>query len=243
MDLAQNGCRAAHAASHSGCIEPRLEPEDTNMRATPSSKRLIGLLVAAALPLTACDGGGTEDLGAGAEEEAFETAPTSEITSTQDVGLSTWDADADQQLSRDEWSGWYDEQGAYDGWNTDAEEGLTTDELGEGIFTAWDADADSELTETEWNEGVGTWYGDADYGTWGEWDADGDSILDANEVAEGLERENLYDTVDRDSDALIDDEELADWWFDIWDGNDDALIDTTEWDQVGSEWSRIGSGA
>ena len=85
-----------------------------------------------------------------------------------------------------------------------------------------------------------SWFGDDDYGSWGEWDASGDGVLDANEVSEAFERESLYDTVDRDSDALIDDEELADWWFDLWDANDDQQIDTTEWDEVGSEYSRIG---
>ena len=205
-------------------------------------RKTMALAVAALLPLAACDAGGEVESGM---EGGLETTPAAETATpvAGDAGLGQWDTDANQNLTRDEWGGWYEDQGVYDTWNTDAQEGLTTDEFGGGIFGEWDADQNQQLTESEWNEGTGTWFGDQDAGSWGEWDANGDSFLDANEFAEGLERENLYDTVDRDSDALIDDEEIADWWFDIWDGNDDSAIDTTEWDQVGSEWTRIGSGS
>lgn len=206
--------------------------------------RVFGIVLAAVVPLAACEAGeqaADGELGDVGIEEGVdvETAPAAEMTGDQ-AGLVSWDTDGDQALTRDEWGGWYDDNSPYDQWNTDAQEGLTETELSEGAVSIWDTDDDDELTETEWNEGVGTWYGDQDYGAFTEWDANGDSVLDANEVAEGFERENLYDTVDRDSDALIDDEELADWWFDIWDVDDDQTIDTTEWDQIGTEWTRIG---
>lgn len=208
--------------------------------------KISGLLLAALIPLAACEAPGDETGEADLDEE-LETTPAAEISpedeiGTEEIGLAQWDADADQRLTREEWGVWYDEQGLFDDWDTDAEDGLTSDELTGAAYAVWDADDDDALTEVEWNEGIGQWYGDEDYGAFGEWDVDGDSALDANEVAEGFERENLYDTVDRDSDALIDDEELADWWFDIWDADDDQLIDTTEWDQVGTEWSRIDTG-
>lgn len=202
---------------------------------------ILGLALAALIPLAACDAGGeqADDVDLGQE---VETAPTTDAASEQ-AGLIEWDTDTNQELNRQEWDAWYADQGTYDQWNSDNQEGLTRDELATGTVGLWDSDSDGSLTENEWNEGMGTWYGDQDYGAWGEWDANGDSALDANEVAEGLEREGLYDTVDRDSDALVDDEELADWWFDIWDGNDDEIIDTTEWDEVGTEWNRVGAGS
>ena len=201
---------------------------------------IVGLALTALIPLAACDAGG-EQMGDAELGQEVETAPATDAA-TEQTGLAEWDTDTNQELNRQEWDAWYADQGTSDQWNTDAEEGLTQDELGTGAYGLWDADGDDSLTESEWNEGMGTWFGDQDYGAWSEWDANGDSALDANEVTEGLEREGLYDTVDRDSDALVDDEELADWWFDIWDGNDDQIIDTTEWDQVGAEWSRMGAG-
>lgn len=200
----------------------------------------MALILAGLVPLAACDANGAEQVGDAELEGGLETTPAAETTLGQN-GFADWDADANAQLTRDEWGNWWSQRGIYDEWNTDAEEGLVGEELAGGAFAAWDVDNDNNLNQNEWQEGAGTWFADDEYGDWGEWDANGDSALDANEVAEAFERENLYDRVDRDSDALIDDEELADWWFDIWDGNDDALIDTTEWDQVGAEWTRIGA--
>lgn len=208
--------------------------------------RIPGLLLAALIPLVACDTD-TGEMGRTGADEELQTQPAAETPSmeepvTEEVGFAEWDTDADQQLAREEWDSWYRQEGLYDQWNTDAEDGLTSAELADGAILIWDADDDGALTEDEWSQGVGTWFADEDHGAWDEWDANGDGVLDANEVAEGLETRNLYDRVDRDSDALIDDEELADWWFDIWDANDDDHIDTTEWDQLGTEWSRAGSG-
>ena len=205
--------------------------------------RWLALAVAAVFPLAACEGGqgGEQEL----ETELETTQPANEMTGAGTAGgglaMEDWDTNADQQINNEEFGGWFQDQNLYQDWNANGGEGLEQEEFSQGIFETWDADDDQGVTEQEWNEGA-SWFGEGNYGTWGEWDANGDSVLDANEVAEGLESQNLYDRVDRDSDALIDDEELTDWWFDIWDGNDDQALDTTEWDEVGAEWSRLGLG-
>jgi hypothetical protein len=200
--------------------------------------RFLGILVAALLPLAACEAGPDDEMDM---DEGLETQPAAETTLGDETGMTSWDADTDMRLSRDEWRTSLAADGPYARWNTDDTDGVTNEEFAAGVRDFWDADDNDQLTEAEWNEGIDDWFSGAEYGEWGEWDANGDSFLDANEVAEGFERANLYDTVDRDSDALIDDEEIADWWFDIWDDNDDDFIDTTEWDRVGSEWSRVGT--
>lgn len=200
------------------------------------TQRWWALAIVGLLPLAACETevDQTEELGV---EETAEMGAMEETGTATAWNINQYDTDADQQLARNEWDTWYSENNLYDQWNTGGE-GLEQNEFSQGVFETWDANDDAGLDETEWNDGTG-WF-DGQYGTFGEWDANGDSVLDANEVAEGFETNNLYDTVDRDSDALIDDEEIADWWFDIWDADDSEYLDTTEWDNLGAEYTRLG---
>jgi hypothetical protein len=151
------------------------------------------------------------------------------------VDYGEWDMDADDALGIEEFRSWWNEQDFFDDWRADEDEGITREQFAERLHVEWDTNGDDVVSEVEWQEGTDTWFaGDVEDGAWDDWDGDGDSELDANEVAEGLERNGLYDRVDRDDDAVIDDEELADWFFDIFDDNDDDRIDTTEWDAAKS---------
>lgn len=132
-----------------------------------------------------------------------------------------WDVDSNRTLSREEFGTWAGEQG----WGEMDREAFATE-----TTELWDADDDDLIGEDEWNEATDRFGDDIDVGTWSDWDGDGDSELDANEVREGLERSGIYDRIDGDADAVFDDEELADFWFDLWDADDDLEIDTTEWD-------------
>ena len=175
--------------------------------------------LAAVLVVMGC--GETYDEGGELESGEVEVPPPMETVETP-YAYGQWDMNTDRVLDRDEFGTWVDEQD-WDAWD---EESFT-----ETTFSLWDENDDGVLTESEWRESTDRWYGaDVDFGVWADWDGDGDSELDANEVRESMEAHGLYDRVDGDSDALIDDEELADWWFDIWDFNDDDEIDTTEWD-------------
>lgn len=192
--------------------------------------------LAAALTLTAfmAGCGGEADMAEDAELGA-ELGETEAIgdAGIEEVGFTEWDANQDMGLDETEWGTAWNDRGIFDRWNTTADEGLEREEFGTGLIGAWDRDNDQRLAESEWNEGTSRFFGDADVGAFGDWDANGDSWLDANEVSEGLETNNLYDHVDADRDAVIDDEELADWWFDVFDSDSNARIDQTEWE---SEW-------
>ena len=192
-----------------------------------TSMALAGVVALAGCADTYDEG---EELGAEDEVGLEETEPADGL----DYGYSEWDVNTDRALGRDEFGTWAGEQG----WAEMDEEGFSETTVG-----LWDVDDDDRVSEQEWTDATDRWYGDdVEYGTWADWDGDGDSFLDANEVREGMETNNLYDRVDMDNDAVFDDEELADWWFDVWDFNDDETIDTTEWDwsaQYG--YDRIGS--
>lgn len=188
------------------------------------------LSLTAFLALGACADEPDADVEGGVPTGEIEPeAPAADMEAER--GFSQWDSDQDTYLVREEWDAWWADNDISGDFDTDGTDGLGQEEWANTTYSFWDADDDDRITEEEWTQGTERWFGaDAEYGAWADWDLDGDSELDANEVAEGFEREGLYDRVDRDADAVIDDEELADWFFDVFDFDDDDRIDTTEWD-------------
>lgn len=169
-----------------------------------------------------------------ADDEAFDddAAPVAE-EQAEPVAYADWDADQDEFLNENEFDAWWAERRADLDWDLDDEDGLTREEYGEGIFGLWDENDDDRIDESEWRTSSDrVWGAGGPTTVFADWDGDGDSELDLNEVQEGLESEGLYDRIDGDRDALIDDEELADWFFDIFDADDDLRIDTTEWEST-----------
>lgn len=170
------------------------------------------------------------------EDDVYEEEAEAAEEQVSDAPYAQWDADHSDDVDVSEFDAWWDDERDRFDWDLDDEEGLTREEYAQGIYTAWDENRDGRIDETEWRRGSGGVWG-PDYAvTWTDWDGDGDSELDLNEVSEGLERDGLYDTVDGDRDGLIDDEELADWFFDVFDADDNDRIDTTEWE---STWLNI----
>lgn len=161
------------------------------------------------------------------DDVADDVPAAQEMTGT----YARWDANQDSYLDEPEFAVWWTDR--RDGLDWDLDDGVTRDEYSENVFAVWDENDDDILDESEWRRGADRVWGVGRYQTtFPDWDGDGDSELDLNEVREGLERDGLYDRVDGDRDGLIDDEELADWFFDIFDANDDTRIDTTEWEST-----------
>lgn len=197
----------------------------TMLRMLPSAS--LGALVALVAAGCAPDADVDDEMGRMEESE-----PVPESTVETDVVpiLENYDLDDDGALSSDEFAGWLGQADVDAAWTFRTDSDLDLDRVAERMIVVWDVENDSVVSEEEWVAGVRTWYGPDDYGAFVDWDADGDSELDANEIAEALETRGMYDRVDLDRDAVIDDEELADWFFDVIDTSDDGQIDTTEWD-------------
>ena len=171
------------------------------------------------------------------DDDVYEDEAAMAEEQASDAPYAQWDADHSDDVDVSEFDAWWqDEHDRFD-WELDDEEGLNRDEYAQGVYAAWDENGNGRIDETEWRRGSDRVWGVGRYtATWSDWDGDGDSELDLNEVREGFEREGLYDRVDGDRDGLIDDEELADWFFDIFDADDNNRIDTTEWE---STWLNI----
>lgn len=100
----------------------------------------------------------------------------------------------------------------------------------------WDEDDDARLTEAEWNEDAATWFGTADYGTWGDWDTNTDEYLTAEEFTAGLNQSGLMRGWDADRTGAIEGGEFGEGLFGVFDTNDDTYLDTNEWGAGTTEW-------
>lgn len=69
-----------------------------------------------------------------------------------------WDADADRRIDQAEFGRVWSQGGVWERWNTDGDEMLTGDEVGEGWFQAWDRDRSGiiERGEGAWRGAPGT---------------------------------------------------------------------------------------
>lgn len=139
---------------------------------------------------------------------------------------SEWDTDNDNRLARNEFDARFD--GVYDRWDIDRSGSLSRDELADTWRDLWDNNNDDIIDEEEWKVSTDNWKIEGvDFKNWREWDIDNDGRADANEFRQGFASVyNFFDT-DRNNDITRD--ELRQKWFDVFDGNDDDIIDANEW--------------
>lgn len=189
---------------------------------------ILGLAALGVFYLGACQPDANQEMDT--EAEAAE-APIEQRRATP---FEEWDANQDQALQKEEFSAWATDQNVLSDWEGD--QGLNREALHQRVLDVWDQNDDEAVAENEWRTGASTLLGDADLGLYAEWDANGDSTLDVAEIAAGLEARSLYTRVDSNQDARIDGEEIGAFFFDVLDINDDAQLDTTEWDYGRSTW-------
>jgi hypothetical protein len=145
-----------------------------------------------------------------------------------------WDVNQDQALQVEEFTVWTADEGKFDEWVDD--EGLDREAFLERTAEVWDANGDAILTRAEWEAGVSEMYGDASYGTYEEWDTNGDSELQPEEIEAGHEAHGFYAQIDGNQDAVIADDEISAFIFDVFDRNDDARVDQNEFEYGRVTW-------
>lgn len=176
----------------------------------------VTLALAAGIGLAACSGGN------GGDGDMTEGAAGSEGDGEATYAYAEWDVNGDRALSRDEFGTWAAEVG----WPT-----MDEATFARAAYDLWNVDGDTVVSAQEWEQATRRWYGEAiPFGPWSAWDADGDASLDPEEVASAFARHRLHEPVDRNDDGRLDDVELADWWFSVWDFDDDQAVDSSEWD-------------
>lgn len=180
---------------------------------------------------------------AGACAPEADVEPSAEIDKADDpavpeetVGLyafDDYDVTGDSELDADELPEWFDRDDR--DWVPDPEseldpENLPDDLLAERMVTVWDVDVSGAVDSVEWAEGMDVWFGEVtEPGTFADWNDDGDSDLDAEEIHDALLATGAYEMIDLDADLIVDEEELSVWMIEVFDANDDGVLDREEW--------------
>lgn len=192
---------------------------------------IIALFALPGLFLAGC----APDAGQQTDDPEAEAAEAPETQRPATTPYGEWDVNQDQALQRDEFLAWSGDEGVFDNWIGD--QGFDVEAFREDMQGAWDVDGDGSIIETEWQTGTEALYGmDAQVGTFADWDANGDGQLSTEEVAAGSERVSIQEQIDQNADGSVDRQEVGDFFFGVFDENDDGQLDTTEWETGRSTW-------
>lgn len=199
-----------------------------------ASRRWIAALLLPATLVVACEG--EVDDARNGDDRGTDAPPEDVRTQQRTSEYAEWDNDRDDRLGEEEFRSWWAEEDRLAEWDTDGDDTVSRQEFDERLFARWDQTEDDVISEVEWREGADRWFaGDVETGTWEEWDADDDAHLDRDEFAAAMEDRRLYARVDADRDDAVDADELVDWFFDLFDRNDDDRIDASDWERATSE--------
>ena len=75
---------------------------------------------------------------------------------------------------------------------------------------------------------------DRRWGALGDWDTDRDNRLARTEFDTRFG--SVFDRWDADRNAAVSRDELADTWYDLWDNNNDNIVDEQEWTRATTNW-------
>lgn len=142
-----------------------------------------------------------------------------------------WDTDGDG-ITEVEWTEGFDT--VYTTWDVDGDGFVETTYLWDESYDWWDVDDDELVDEDEYVAYTDTW--DDDWGYDYEWpgwddaDVDGDGYLGTTEYQELFNEEAWNGVWDADGDGVVGADEAADTFWDLFDGDDDNLVDENEYD-------------
>lgn len=145
----------------------------------------------------------------------------------EDWDLASWDADGNQELSREEWASGFEAR--YAAWDPDGDGAIGPDEAADTWRDWFDGNDDDIIDSDEWNTGVETFaFDNVDYGEMSAWDTDGNGEISADEWRAGYES-TVWTAWDADASGDLSRDEIDDPWWAFFDGNDDDIIDSDEW--------------
>lgn len=189
---------------------------------------------ALATALVAC--GGSERPEAMASDEVDAPAPVADETA---YGFDDIDLDSDSELDADEFREWSETPVFAFYMQTDLVEDPTQPEqtgaldavvLIDALYDAWDVNDDGALNRGEWAAAtdVLTGFNDTE-ATWIEFDVDGNDIIDVDEVHAQIDDDQVLAGIDADEDGVVEEQELNQWFFALFDADDDGRVSVDEW--------------
>ena len=210
------------------------------MKITHLKTRHLFAAACAALLFGACDAGTEVDETAElppAETTVAETEPMTTTTMDEEsafaaVTLADLDTNQDQQVSRDEYDTWFGNE-AWGGLDANSDQQVAQNELGDTFWVLWDENADGAVDEQEYTQGREAFaISGVTYPEFGE--AAGDDQRWTRDEFDPWFQQNVWATWDTDSNQQLTRDEAADTWWDLWDGNDDDMIDDQELSRFGN---------
>ena len=147
----------------------------------------------------------------------------------QTWGYQDLDADRNAELTDAEFGRFSGE--VYGAWDADANQQLDRNEFYTGLYGTWDRDNDEVLTEAEYTEGWNAWYGDdVEMTPYADLAGD-DARLDANEFNTGLADDGLFGEWDEAGTGYLDAETFNTGLYNTWAGEDRVLAENeyNEW--------------
>lgn len=195
--------------------------------------RVLGVAVLATA-VVAC--GGSEQPEAMASDAVDAPAAMTDETA---YGFDDIDMDGDSELDANEFHEWSETPTFAFYMQTDLVEDPTEPEhtgaldavvLIDALYSAWDVDDDGALDRGEWAAATDVLTGLNDTeATWIEFDVDENDIIDVDEVHAQIEDDEVLAGIDADADGTVEEQELNEWFFALFDTDDDGRVSTEEW--------------
>lgn len=197
------------------------------------SARALGA-AALATAVVAC--GGSEQPEAMASDAVDVPTATTDETA---YGFDDIDMDGDSELDADEFHEWSETPVFAFYMQTELVEDPTEPEqtgaldaavLIDALYGAWDVNDDDALDRGEWAAATDVLTGLNDTeATWIEFDVDENGIIDVDEIHAQIEDDEVLAGIDADEDGVVEELELNQWFFALFDTNEDGRVSTDEW--------------
>jgi Ca2+-binding EF-hand superfamily protein len=157
---------------------------------------------------------------------------------TEELTFEDFDTDENNVITEEEFENVFTAH-YYDDWNNVDDEYLDDEDFYLSVYDVWDADDDELLDEEEWTMGYDYYYGDYVISDYDAIDIDGDGFIEYTEYNDVLVDTDFFVDWDADADDFLNEDELAEGVFHIWDLNNDGMLDREEYIQFDSYYLDI----
>ena len=163
---------------------------------------------------------------------------TTSCNREENLTFQDFDTDSDGIISPQEFEAVFTAN-YYDDWNREDDEYLDDEDFYHGTYYMWDQDEDNTLSHEEWIMGYDHYYGNYIFDDYEGIDVDGDGFIEYEEYSNVLGDTDYYLNWDTDASEYLDEEELANGVFRIWDIDNSGLIEKDEFAKFDSYYLDI----